>query len=135
MSGFAARRGVEARFGEIEFGVVEQLDIGEYADPTQFELQYYVFSQQARQDVVRYQSPVEAGPLVGKVADLLLTHEGASYRVEAVCVAQQAASAGLVEYVFEAQLQPEIVAPARERHGVDNLAAALLLDALDRGDE
>jgi hypothetical protein len=135
VSEFAARQGVEARFGTIEFGVVEQLDIGEYADPTQFELQYYVFSQQARQDVVRYRTPVDAGPLVGKMADLLLTHEGAAYRVEAVCVAQQAVSEGLIEYVFEAQLRPEVAAPAQERHGVDNLAAALLLDALDRSDD
>ena len=135
MSGFRARKGVEARFGSIDFGVVEQLDIGEYADPTQFELQYYVFSHQARQDIVRYQTPVDVGPLVGKVAQLLLSHEGASYRVEAVCAAQQAGSAGLTAYVFEAQLQPQITAPAQERHGVDNLAAALLLDALDRTDE
>ena len=84
---------------------------------------------------MRYQSPIDAGPLVGRVADLRLTHEGASYRVEALCVSQQVGSAGLVEYVFEAQLQPEIIAPAQERHGVDNLAAALLLDALGRSDK
>jgi hypothetical protein len=50
--------------------------------------------------------------------------------VEAACVSRRTLDDGRIEYVFEAQLPPEITAPARERHGVDSLAAALLLDAV-----
>ena len=131
MHGFAARKQVQARFGELEFGLVESLDIGEYYDPDQLGLQFYVFPIDRRHDVIRWQSGVDGGELVGQLAPLLLrSHEGSAYRVEAVCVSKQPLQHGGFEYVFEAQLPAEVTAPARERHGVDSLAAALLLDAL-----
>ena len=133
MSGhrFSARGNMIARFGEIEFGVVHDLDIGEYYDPTQLGLQFYVFPVDRRQDVVRYQSVVDAGEVVGRLGRLLLrSQDGASYRVEAVCAAKQELPQGGFEYVFEAQLPSEATAPAQQRHGVESLAAGLLLDAL-----
>ena len=138
---FSARENVTATFGKIEFGVVQSLDIGEYYDPTQLGLQFYVFPVDRRQEVVRYQSRVDAGEVVGKLGRLLLqSQDGATYRVEAVCMSKQALPQGGFEYVFEAQLPSEATAPAQHRHGVQSLAAALLLDALgesetDRSDE
>jgi hypothetical protein len=128
---FLARRGVEALFGKVEFGPVEGLDIGEYEDPSQFGETYYVFRIQRRQDVIRWRTAVDAKELEGKLDRLRLSSpDGASYEVEAVCTAKRVVSADRFEYVFEAQLPPVVVAPAQQRHGVDSLAAALLLDAL-----
>jgi hypothetical protein len=131
MHGFGARHGVEASFGDVEFGVVEALDIGEYEDPAQAFDQYYVFRVRRRQDVVRWQSAVDAPEIEGRLQQVVLhCPEGATYQAEAACVNQRKLDNGRFEYVFEAQLPPEITAPARERHGVDSLAAALLLDAV-----
>jgi hypothetical protein len=132
---FSTRQGVEASFDHIEFGQVEALDIGEYEDPSQLGETYYVFRIQRRQDVIRWQSGVDAPQLPGRLSQLTLhSSDGATYRVEAVCVTRQALPSGGFEYVFEAQLPPAVTAPAQERHGVDSLAAALLLDALRETD-
>jgi hypothetical protein len=135
MHQFLARQGVEASFGHIEFGPVEALDIGEYEDPSQFGETYYVFRIQRRQDVIRWQSGVDVQRLPGRLSQLRLrSPDGATYQVEAVCTAKQALPSGGFEYVFEAQLPPAVTARAQERHGVDSLAAALLLDALRETD-
>jgi len=131
MHGFSARQRVRAAFGQFEFGEIEHLDIGEYEDPSQAFDQYYVFRVRRRQDVIRWQSRRDAGPVEGRMRKLVLRGaDGASYQVEAACVAKQPLGEGRFEYVFEAQLPPAIAQSARERHGVDGLAAALLLDAL-----
>jgi len=136
MHGFSAREQVRAAFGQFEFGEIEHLDIGEYEDPSQAFDQYYVFRVRRRQDVIRWQSRLDAGAVEGRMRPLLLrSPDGASYRVQAACVAKQRLDDGLIEYVFEAQLPPSIAQPARERHGVDGLAAALLLDAVNTTDD
>ena len=132
---FDARSRVRARFGEIDFGVVRELDIGEYEDPTQMGEQFYVFRVQRRHDVIRWQSDVDAASIRGRIAVLVLRDdEGAEYRVEAACIELQQLGSAHFRYVFEAQLPPTLTASACERHGVDDLAAALLLDAV-RDDE
>ena len=128
---FSPRSRVRARFGEVNFGVVEDLDVGEYEDPTQMGEQFYVFRVQRRQDVIRWQSGINADSIQGHIAELSLRDdEGAAYRVEAVCTEHRRLDATRFQYVFEAQLPATTTAPARERHGVDDLAAALLLDAV-----
>lgn len=133
---FAPRSAVRARFGAVDFGVVEDLDVGQYEDPTQMGEQFYVFRIQRRQDVIRWQSEVDAPSVPGRIAELSLRDdEGAEYRVEAACVERRALGATRFQYVFEAQLPATLTASARERHGVDDLAAALLLDAMRKHDD
>ncbi|MBN1606668.1 MAG: hypothetical protein JW940_08540 [Polyangiaceae bacterium] len=129
---FLARLGVLARFGSTDFGEVSRLDVGEYNDPDQFGAQYYVFSHDVRQGVVRFTSHAAEAPLLGTMAELVLRHQGAEYRAEAACTEAAPRADGRVAYVFEVQGQPRITASARERHGVDCLATALLLDALEQ---
>ena len=132
---FASRSRVRAHFGEFDFGVVEELDVGQYEDPTQMGEQFYVFRVQRRQDVIRWQSSVDATSVQGHIAVLVLRDDqGAEYRVEAACTEHRRLDAERFQYVFEAQLPPTLTARARERHGVDDLAAALLLDAV-RGED
>jgi len=132
---FTSRSRVRARFGEVDFGVVEELDVGEYEDPTQLGEQFYVFRVQRRQDVIRWQSDVNAASIRGRIAVLVLRDdEGAEYRVEAACTEHRQLEAAHFQYVFEAQLPPTLTASARERHGVHDLAAALLLDAVREDD-
>jgi len=132
---FTSRDRVRARFGEVDFGVVEALDVGEYEDPTQMGEQFYVFRVQRRQDVIRWQSAVDAASVRGHIAVLVLRDdEGAEYRAEAACTERRQVGAARYEYVFEAQLPATLTASARERHDVDDLAAALLLDAVRKGD-
>jgi hypothetical protein len=133
---FDARSRVRASFGEVEFGVVQELDVGEYEDPTQMGEQFYIFRVQRRHDVIRWQSDVDATAIRGHIAVLVLRDdEGAEYRVEAACTEHRKLEAALFQYVFEAQLPPTLTAAARERHGVNDLAAALLLDAVRDDDE
>jgi hypothetical protein len=132
---FESRANVRACFGEVDFGIVEELDVGEYEDPTQMGEQFYVFRIQRRQDVIRWQSTIDAQSIRGRIAQLTLyDDQGAGYRVEAACTEHRHLASGRYQYVFEAQLPAEITAPARERHGTDDLAAALLLDALAEPD-
>jgi len=132
---FTSRHGVRARFGQVEFGVVKELDVGQYEDPTQMGEQFYVFRVQRRQDVIRWQSDVEAAGVRGHIAMLVLRDDqGAEYRVEAACTEHRRLDCGRFQYVFEAQVPAMLTPSARERHGVDDLAAALLLDAV-RWDE
>jgi hypothetical protein len=126
MSGFRARREVTASFGGISLGVAADLDIGSFEDPTQHGDQYYVWQRERRQDVVRFAVAVDARDLLGRVAHLeLRAPDGSAYRVEAACVGAEDGA-----LTFEALVDPCITRPAIDRHGVDDLAAALLLDAL-----
>jgi hypothetical protein len=134
MPRFLQRNGVSARFCEQDLGEVCELDVGEYDDPTQLGVQCYTFSTELRQGVVRFVGPPVSRPLAGVLGVLELSAEGAEYRVEAVCTrAENRADAG-VRYEFEAQARPEVKASARERHGVDCLGTALLLDELAKDD-
>jgi len=130
VSRFTARERVSATFGERNLGVVAALDIGPCEDPDQLGLQYYVFSHPGRQDVVRLVSRACLADQVGRLETLTLTCDGARYRVEALCAEHHALTDGRYAVCFEAQHTAEIRADARERHGVDDLASALLLDAL-----
>ncbi len=127
---FLAREGVLATFDDLDLGVAEALDIGPFADPDQPGLQYYVFSHQARQDVVRFASRCRVAPRTGQLGSLTLQHDGAHYQVEALCTAVEPREDGRCALCFEAQHPPRVRASARERHGIDDLASALLLDAL-----
>lgn len=80
--------------------------------------------------MVRFQAPGTPRASVGSLAELVLSHQGAEYRALAVCTLASPAAHGAA-YVFETQEDPRITASARERHGVDCLATALLLDALE----
>ncbi|MBN2195318.1 MAG: hypothetical protein JW751_21045 [Polyangiaceae bacterium] len=74
-------------------------------------------------------TPKAAPPLQGVLSELVLSCRGAEYRARAVCVSEREHDSG-VAYCFEVEEAPAIVAPARERHGVECLGTALLLDAL-----
>ena len=114
--------------------MVRELDVGEYDDPTQLGAQCYTFSTEFRQGIVRFVGPPPSRALAGVLGVLELSAEGAEYRVEAVCTrAEDRAGSGGV-YEFEAQAPPQIKASARERHGVDCLGTALLLDELAKED-
>jgi hypothetical protein len=115
-------------------GEVWELDVGEYDDPTQLGAQCYTFSTEFRQGVVRFVGPPVARPLAGVLGALVLSADGAEYRVEAVCTRAEHRPGRGVAYEFEAQATPETRASARERHGVDCLATALLLDELAEED-
>ena len=129
MTRFVARQGVLARFDGLDLGIVDALDIGPFADLEQPELQYYVFVHQAQQDVIRFAVGCPP-PRVGQLGSLVLEHEGARYQVEALCTGVEPLASGRCSLRFEAQHPPQVRASARERHGVDDLASALLLDAL-----
>ncbi|HOU94593.1 MAG TPA: hypothetical protein PLU22_26260 [Polyangiaceae bacterium] len=139
---FQARRGVTAWFAEVALGTVDEVDIGEYHAPDEPELQCYVYTHAARRDVVRIVSCVDLARLLGRLARLRLWHQGAEYRVDAVLTEQRRADAGadptpaplpaLFRQRFEAEGQAVHVPTAQERHGIDHLAGALLLDALRR---
>jgi hypothetical protein len=132
MARFRGRLGVLARFESTDLGEVSELDVGEYDDPDQFGAQVYTFTSEVRQGVVRFVSRVVEPPLRGALGALVLSHEGAEYRAEAACTEASPRAGARMAYVFEVQGEPRITAPARERHGVDCLATALLLDALDQ---
>jgi hypothetical protein len=134
MPRFIHRVGVAARFCDQDFGEVCELDVGEYDDPTQLGAQCYTFSTEFRQDVVRFVGPPVSRPLAGVLGALELRAEGAEYRVEAVCTRATDRPGSRVAYEFEAQASPQIKASARERHGVDCLGTALLLDELAEED-
>ncbi|MBN2195638.1 MAG: hypothetical protein JW751_22650 [Polyangiaceae bacterium] len=135
MARFTARRGVRAWFCDVALGVVNDLDIGEYHDPDQPPLQYYVYAHGARQDVIRFASGTDLAEWVGRLAPLRLAHEGAEYRVMAVLVEQSELPDPLPEgprfsHRFEGDQEAIHVPSARERHGIDDLGAALLLDTM-----
>ena len=134
MARFLQRDGVRARFREEDLGVVCELDVGEYDDPTQLGAQCYTFSTELRQGAVRFVGPPVSRPLAGVLGMLELSAEGAAYRVEAVCTRAENRADGGGVYEFEAETVPEIKASARERHGVDCLGTALLLDELAKED-
>ena len=130
MARFTARRGVRARFDCIDFGVVIDLDVGPFA-LLECDLQYYVFSHPANHDVVRFTARGDFAGIEGRLGQLELSHEGARYTVEALCAQVTPHGDRIQRLAFEAQQEPLVRAPARERHGVEDLAAALLLDALE----
>ena len=130
MTRFLAREGVEARFGGADFGEVTDLDVGQYADPTDFGAQYYVFNHDVLKDAVRFVACRPASPLQGTLDDLVLSCQGAEYRARAVCVSEAARPGERMAYCFEVEERLEVIAPARERHGVECLGTALLLDAI-----
>ncbi len=134
MARFLQRHGVRARFCAEDLGEVFELDVGEYDDPTQLGAQCYTFSTELRQGVVRFVGPPPSRPLTGVLGVLELSAEGAEYRVEAVCTRAENRGDGAGRYEFEAETPPDIKASARERHGVDCLGTALLLDELARDD-
>ena len=132
MARFPGRRGVLARSGSRDCREVPELDVGEHDDPDPFGAQYYVFSHEVRQGVLRCASRAAQASLLGTLDERVLRHEGAEYRAEAACTEETRRADGLVAYVFEVQGQPLVTAPARERYGVDCLATALLLDAIEQ---
>jgi hypothetical protein len=127
---FLVREGVEARFGSTELGEVTDLDIGQFADPTDFGAQYYVFSHDVLKDLVRFVARPGRNSLAGTLAELVLSSQGAEYRATAVCVSEEPRADGRVAFGFEVEHRADITASARDRHGVGCLATALLLDAL-----
>jgi hypothetical protein len=136
-----------AHFAGKPLGYVTEVDIGGYANPAEPDLQYYVYSHPVLQDVVRWTSEVDLSPLIGRLAPLRLrAATGAEYRVEAVLMEQtpeptspgdQARSRGArYRQRFEAEGPAEHRETAQSRHGIDDLATALLLDALSEpGDD
>lgn len=111
-------------------GTVDALDVGPCEDPEQHGLQFYVSNHHARADSIRFICAPPDAALQGRLGTLTLRHEGARYRVEAVCTAERALPDGRVALTFEAQHPPEVRGRACDRHGVVDLGAALLLDAL-----
>jgi len=130
MTRFVGGEGVEARFGSADFGEVADLDIGQFADPTEFGAQCYVFSHDVLKDLVRFVARRGPASLSGSLAELVLLSQGAEYRATAVCVSEESLPDGRVAFGFEVEHRARITVSARARHGVDCLAAALLLDAL-----
>lgn len=136
---FFARQGVRARLRSLDGvewdgGVVEELDIGPYADG--IEQQFYIWSHTESCDAVRFRSKVAGrAEWVGRLLHLELIHQGARYAADVLCVEAASDGDGAWRCRFEVQGAPVITAPARERHGVDGLGAALLLDALFEEDE
>jgi hypothetical protein len=134
MARFTVRRNVRARFGKTDLGVVTDLDIGEFHDLTEPPEQFYVFCHEIRQEVVRFVAGGPSQSIVGALRTLVLNAEGAEYRVEALCSGASPHAHELTAYTFEAQGTAQVRECARQRHGVDCLATALLLDALRRDD-
>jgi len=137
---FQARTGVAAWFAEVALGHVDEVDIGEYHAPEEPELQCYVYTHAMRRDVVRLASSVDLSKLLGRLGPLRLWYLGAEYRVDAVLTEQRRAEdrsdptdtapLAVFRQRFEAAGQAVHVPTAQERHGIDHLAGALLLDAL-----
>ena len=84
--------------------------------------------------MVRFVAKGQREPVVGALGTLVLEAEGAEYRVEALCADALGHEGHTTAYTFEAQGPSRITECARQRHGVDCLATALLLDALDSDD-
>jgi hypothetical protein len=135
MTRFVVRDGVEARFGSAELGEVTDLDVGQFADPTDFGAQYYVFSHDVLKDLVRFVARPGPSSLANTLAELVLSSQGAEYRASAVCVSEDPRADGRVAFGFEVEHRAQVTASARDRHGVDCLATALLLDALRPEDQ
>ena len=136
---FLPRRGVRAAFklpkDALEFGVVDSLTIENGSDVPCMGNTLYVCEEELDSiafDVLGDVSRIEAGTR----GRLELSHEGAAYRAAVVCSdVRGVPGQGGWRYTFDALERPQILAPARERFGVEGLGAALLLDALERLDE
>jgi hypothetical protein len=132
MSSVRLRGAVSAAFAGVALGRVADLDIGAYNAPEEAEFQFYVFSVAARRDIVRFSLEAPLALPAGRLGDLLLCDlHGARYRTEACYLGCETLAGGGYRHTFESQGNEAIRAPAVERHGAGNLAAALLLDALD----
>jgi hypothetical protein len=137
---FTARKGVSARFGDIELGVVEQLEIEDGQDLPHMGNTLYVCGQ--KQDAIsfvaagarRIDTPSQVEAVAqAEIAMLELSHQGARYRALAFCCkahTQPSAAGQATIYAFETVERPSI-----KRFGVSGLAAALLLDALEAHEE
>lgn len=132
MSSFCLQGAVTATFAGAALGRVRNLDVGTYEAPEEGEFQFYVFTVAARRDIVQFDLDAPLAIPFGRLGELFLRDlYGAHYRIQACFAGCQKQETGGFRHTFESQGDAEVRAPAIQRHRVEGVAAALLLDALN----